>query len=242
VTSLFHAELLKLRTTRAFAALVLTALGLSLLVVVLAAALVKNATESDVRDFFTSDFSGLFILVLGVTGMAGEWRHRTITTTVLAAPQRLRLLAAKTISYAVAGVVLSFVVSVAVMVAGTIILDSRGETTLGLVKLADVLWRNLVVAGYFGALGVCVGALVRNQVVAIVGLLILALAIEPALTSLAEDVAKFMPTGGAPDALVGSSFGDEAHLAPALALLVMAGWVALAFGAAGGTFRHRDLV
>ena len=39
--------------------------------------------------------------------MAGEWRHRTITSTVLAAPDRLRLLTAKTLSYAVAGVVLS---------------------------------------------------------------------------------------------------------------------------------------
>ena len=55
------------------------------------------------RELFTADFSGLFILLLGVIGMAGEWRHRTITSTVLAAPDRLRLLAAKILSYAVAG-------------------------------------------------------------------------------------------------------------------------------------------
>ena len=48
------------------------------------------------RELFTADFSGLFILLLGVMGMAGEWRHRTITSSVLAAPDRLRLLAAKT--------------------------------------------------------------------------------------------------------------------------------------------------
>ena len=47
------------------------------------------------RELFTADFTGLFILLLGVMGMAGEWRHRTITSTVLAAPDRLHLLAAK---------------------------------------------------------------------------------------------------------------------------------------------------
>jgi ABC-2 type transport system permease protein len=242
VTTLFRAELLKLRTTRTFAALVASAVLLTLLVVVLATSLSKNVTEADVRDYFTSDFSSLFILILGVTGMAGEWRHRTITTSVLAAPQRLRFLAAKTVSYAAAGVILSLVVSVTMMVVGTIILDARGEVTISVAKMADVLWRNLVVAAYFGALGVCVGALVRNQVAAIVGLLIVSLAVEPALAALAEDVSKFMPFGGAPNALAGTSFDDEAQLRPGVALLVMVGWVALVFAAAGATFRQRDVV
>ena len=113
-------------------------------------------------------------------GMAGEWRHRTITSTVLAAPRRLRLLSAKTISYAVAGVAISLIVTVSIMAVGTLILSARDLPTVGLGDLADVLWRNLVVAAYLGALGVCIGGLVRNQIVAIVGLLLLAFAIEPA--------------------------------------------------------------
>jgi ABC-2 type transport system permease protein len=242
VRTLLQAELLKLRTTRTFVALVLASLGLSLLVVVLAALLSNDVTRDDVHDLFTSDFSGLFILLLGVTGMAGEWRHRTITGTVLAAPKRVRLLAAKVISYAVAGAVLSFVITVAMMIAGTIILDARGEVTIGLGTMADILWRNLVVAAYFGAVGVCVGALVRNQVVAVVALLILALAIEPALFALTDNVAKFLPTSGAPNAVTETSFGDEAHLSPGPALLVMLGWVGLLFAAGGVTLRQRDLV
>ena len=166
---LLRAELLKLRTTRTFVTLVSATLALSLLVVGLTAILDDNFTEQDVRELFTADFSSLFILLLGVTGMAGEWRHRTITSSVLAAPDRLRLLAAKLISYAVAGTVLSLIVTVALMALGTVILSIRGETTLGLADLADVLWRNLVVAALLGAFGVCVGGLVRNQIVAIVG-------------------------------------------------------------------------
>jgi ABC-2 type transport system permease protein len=241
VSTLLRAELLKLRTTRTFAALVAAALGLSLLVVVLAALLSKDPTKDDVHDLFTSDFSGLFIVLLGVSGMAGEWRHKTITTTVLAAPNRVKLLAAKIASYAVAGAVLSFVVTVAIMAVGTIILSARNQPTLGIADLADILWRNLATAAYFGALGVCVGALVRNQVVGIVGLLVLGLAVEPALFALTDNVAKFLPVSGAPNAVTQTSFGT-AHLSSGAALLVMLGWVGLGFAASGITLERRDLV
>ena len=181
VSALLRAELLKLRTTRTFAALVGSALALSLLAVSLSAALTDQFTEDEVRELFTADFTGLFIMLLGVMGMAGEWRHRTITSTVLAAPDRLRLVAAKTLSYAIAGVVLSLIVTVSIMVVGSLILSGRGLDTLGAADLADVLWRNLLVAALAAVIGVCVGGIVRNQVVAIVGLLVFAFVLEPTL-------------------------------------------------------------
>ena len=244
MSTLLRAELLKLRTTRTFVTIVSATLALSLIVVGLSAILGDTFTEQDVRDLFTADFSSLFILLLGVTGMAGEWRHRTITSSVLAAPARVRLLAAKVISYAVAGTVLSLIVTVALMVLGTVILSIRGETTLGLADLADVLWRNLVIAALLGAFGVCVGGLVRNQMVAIVGLLILAFALEPALFSLAPKVGRFGPTFGAPNGVIGiNPFEDRGGvLDPGVALLVMIGWVALAFGVTAALLQRRDLV
>lgn len=243
MSPLLRAELLKLRTTRTFAALVGAALVLSLLVVGLTAALVSDLSESDVRDLFSADFSSLFILLLGVMGMAGEWRHRTITGTVLAAPDRLRLLAAKTLAYAAAGAVLSLVVTLSIMAVGTLVLSLRGEETAGVVDLADVLWRNLAVAGFLGALGVCIGGLVRNQVAAIVGLLVFAFALEPAVLAVAGDVGRFGPTAGAPNGILGAdSFGDGDLLAPGIAALVMLGWVGVAFAAAYALLRRRDLV
>ena len=241
---LLQAELLKLRTTRTFVTIVSATLALSLIVVGLSAILGDTFTEQDVRELFTADFSSLFILLLGVTGMAGEWRHKTITSSVLAAPARVRLLAAKVISYAVAGTVLSLIVTVALMALGTVILSIRGETTLGLADLADVLWRNLVIAALLGAFGVCVGGLVRNQMVAIVGLLILAFALEPALFSLAPDVGRFGPTFGAPNGIIGvNPFDDRGDvLDPAVALLVMIGWVGLGFGVTAVLLQRRDLV
>lgn len=243
--ALLRAELIKLRTTRTFVVLTAATLAISLLVVVLTTTIQDEWTEDDARDLFTSDFTGLFILLLGVMGMAGEWRHRTITSTVLAAPRRLRLLSAKTISYAVAGIAISLIVTVAIMAIGTLILSARDLPTAGLEDLADVLWRNLVVAAYLGAFGVCIGGLIRNQIVAIVGLLLLMFAIEPAVIGLAPEVGKFGPTLAAPNGFIGLEdvFGEgDEQLTPAVALLVMIGWVGLAFAAAAARLERRDLV
>ena len=243
--ALLRAELIKLRTTRTFVVLTAATLAISLLVVVLTTTIQDEWTEDDARDLFTSDFTGLFILLLGVMGMAGEWRHRTITSTVLAAPRRLRLLSAKTISYAVAGIAISLIVTVTIMAIGTLILSARDLPTAGLGDLADVLWRNLVVAAYLGAFGVCIGGLIRNQIVAIVGLLLLMFAIEPAVIGLAPEVGKFGPTLAAPNGFIGLEdvFGEgDEQLTPAVALLVMIGWVGLAFTAAAARLERRDLV
>jgi len=243
MSALLRAELLKLRTTRTFVALVAAALALSLLVVVLTTLIDDGFEKEEVRMLFTADFSSIFIPLLGVIGMAGEWRHRTITGTVLAAPDRLRLLSAKTLSYALAGVVLSIIVTVTIMAVGTIILSARGETTIGIGDLADQLWRNLVVSALLGALGVCIGGIVRNQVAAMIGLVVFAFALEPTILGLAPEVGRFGPTAGAPNGLLEvDAFGDDADLlAPGIALMVMIGWVAASFAAAAALLRRRDL-
>jgi hypothetical protein len=170
------------------------------------------------------------------------WRHRTITSSVLAAPDRLKLLAAKVISYAVAGAVLSLIVTVTIMVVGTIILSMRDLPTLGAGPLLDVLWRNLVGAAYLGAIGVCIGALLRNQVAALIGVLLVALIVEPALLGLVSDVGRFAPLQGAPAGLLGMSRdADSDLLEPAVAGLVMLGWVIGLFAVAAALLRARDL-
>jgi ABC-type transport system involved in multi-copper enzyme maturation permease subunit len=242
MSSLLAAELLKLRTTRTFAALVGVAVGLSLLLLVLTTLLQDRFLEKDLRMLFAGDFTGLFILLLGVMGIAGEWRHRTITSSVLAAPDRLRLLGAKLISYAVAGAVLSLIVTVTIMVVGTTILSLRDKPTLDLVPLLDVLWRNLVGAAYLGAIGVCIGALLRNQVAALVGVLVVFVIVEPTLLGLVPDVGRFAPLQGAPSGLVGIEVDNDTQLLDAsVAGLVMLGWVVVLFTAAGALLRARDL-
>ena len=243
MSALLRAELLKLRTTRTFAALIGAAVGISLLVLVLSTTLSDFQNAEDVRASFAGDFTGLFIVLLGAMGMAGEWRHRTITSTVLAAPDRLKLLSAKAISYAVAGVVVSFVVTAMLMLVGTIILSARDQVTLDTADLIDVMWRNLVVAAYLGALGVCVGAIVRSQVAVIIGLLLYGFVIEFTLFGLAPDVAMYSPVNGAPSGVIDVSFddGETEFLDPGIAVLVMFGWITVLFAIGAVLLRRRDL-
>lgn len=99
-------------------------------------------------------------------------------------------------------------------------------------------------AAFLGGFGVCIGGLVRNQIVAIVGLLILSFALEPTVLAVASNIGQFGPTSGAPNGLLGvNAFGeDEEQLAPALAVLVMIGWVGIVFAAAAARLERRDLV
>ena len=240
MTQLLKAELLKLRTTRTFLALVATALVLSLALTILLASLVDAQSGQDVSEILLTDTSALFILVLATVGMTGEWRHRTITGTMLAAPDRARVLLAKVAVYALAGVLLSLVVGVVCMVVGSAILSSRGQVTLDAGDLASLLWRNLAIAAYSGAIGVLIGALVRNQAAAIVGLLVWVFIIEPTVLAAAADVGRFGPLIGAPGGFI--TFEEDPDLLSRFpAFLVMLAWLGGLGAAAAALLRKRDL-
>jgi ABC-2 type transport system permease protein len=246
VTSLLRAELLKLRTTRTFAALAGVAVGTSMLITALVGLLTEPTEGSVITDVFASDTSSLFILVLAVVGITGEWRHRTITSSLLAAPDRLRFLAAKTLAFAAAGLVLSLLISLAVTVLGMTILVARDLPTPEAAELAAQIGRNAVVATLLGAFGVGIGAVVRNQVVAVVGILAVLFVVEPVLIGLAPDVGRYGPFVALPTAAGGIPESDaglpEVDLLPSLvAVALMLAWIGAAFTAGGALLRRRDV-
>lgn len=237
MTALLNAELLKLRTTRTFAGMAAAALGLSLLITGLVAGLDDTV---DARDLLDNNGASLFILLLGAIGITGEWRHRTITSSLLAAPDRIRFLVAKLVAYAAAGAVLAVIVTAAVAIATTGILTSRDMPTADLADVADALWRNVVVAALGGALGVAFGSIVRNQAGALVALLALALMVEPIVIGVEPDVGKFLPVGGAPDAVTRIG-DDEELLSPLAGVGVELLWIAGLAAVGGLLLRRRDL-
>lgn len=244
--ALLEAELLKLRTTRTFAALAGVAVATSVLITVLTSLLTEPTEESVLTDIFTSDTSSLFILILAIVGISGEWRHRTITSSLLAAPDRIRFLAAKTLAFAAAGLILSVAISIAVAIVGFAILSARDLPVPEAGELMAQIGRNAILAALLGAFGVGIGAVVRNQPVAIVGVLVFSFALEPALLALAPDVARFGPFGGLPLGVqdippqdVG--FNDVDLLGPWLAALGMLAWIGATFTAGAVLLRRRDL-
>ena len=65
-------------------------------------------------------------LLLGILGVAGEFRHQTITATLLAAPRRGRLLTAKVIVHAGLGALLAVVAAAVNLAVAIPWLSSRG--------------------------------------------------------------------------------------------------------------------
>jgi len=206
VTRLVGAEFLKLRTTRGwigyvFALIALTAIG--------TAGQVGTADQVDLgsdefqRDVLSSSVASLIALLLGITSVTVEWRHGTITRTLLATPRRELFMAAKGIAALVFGValaVLAVVVVLAVAIPVVVAEDASftfdGElgTRIGRIVLAAALW---------GALGAGLGALLKSQTFALVAAIVWMLVLEPLLRALLELVER----EGAADFLPGQALG-----------------------------------
>jgi hypothetical protein len=127
------------------------------------------------------------------------------------------------------------------MALGSAILSRRGLPTPDVGMLADVLWRNLVNAGLYGAVGVAVGALARNQSATLAGLLITALVLEPALLATVPAVGRFGPLVGAPSGIA-ALHAQYSMLPIVAALLVMLAWTAVSLAAAALRLQRGDLV
>lgn len=244
--ALLDAELIKLRTTRTFVALVATAIVTSLLITGLVASLTEPTSDSVLVDVFLSDTSPLFVMILAIIGITGEWRHRTITSSLLAAPLRVRFLAAKTLAYAIAGLVLSLLVTAAVTALGWAVLTIRDLPLPPGGDLAEQISRTVPVALLPGAFGVALGSVMRNTTFAIVAVLLLAFVIEPAVAALAPEVGRFGPTGALPSAISGldaddTGLGDVDLLSPGLALLALLAWIGGLFALGAALLRARDL-
>jgi ABC-2 type transport system permease protein len=197
VTRLVGAELLKLRTTRTFWWLAGSAVGLVLLIVVLSLALDdQERSASDVRSLLsTAGIAGLMALVLGVVAGAGEYRHGTIASTLLVTPRRLRAVSATVLGCFLGGLAigalaaaLTAVIALPWLSAKDAVLPTTGDTL-------EVFLGGTLYSGLAAALGAALGALLRNQVAAVVIVLVLIFVVDPAVAGLLPDVGQFTLTG-----------------------------------------------
>ncbi|MGW0062159.1 ABC transporter permease [Streptosporangium sandarakinum] len=150
--------------------------------------------------------------LLGTIAVSSEYRHGTITTTTLFAPRRWTWLAAKLAIYTGAGLVYG---AIAAAVAGGALFGVAmlKGITLGLptVMVAALLARIALTMAVYTLLGVAVGALLRNQVTALVAV--------GAYFYMIETVLMFVPgikvlypylPGGATAALTGFTYLADA--------------------------------
>jgi ABC-2 type transport system permease protein len=168
-------------------------------------------------------------LVLGIVGMAGEFRHQTVTQTFLVTPDRGRVVAAKLVAYPLAGIALALVILAFTAAVAAGWLAAKGITPSLLdARLVRVLLGAVLAAGLCGLLGVGVASLVRNQVAALVGVAVWVLVVEGLLMSLlhAPSLGRWLPSAAAA-ALTNPGGAGLSRLAGALLLAAYALGLAL---------------
>lgn len=197
MTRLVGAELLKLRTTRTFWWLSGSAVGLVLLIVVLSLALDDNLrSPTDVRSLLsTAGISGLLTLVLGVVVGAGEYRHGTIASTLLVTPQRLRAVSATVLACFLGGLAIGLVAAGLTAAIAVPWLNAKESVLPSTGGSLEIFLGGAAYAALAAALGAALGALLRNQVAAVVIVLLLIFVVDPALSSLLDNVGQFTLTG-----------------------------------------------
>jgi ABC-type transport system involved in multi-copper enzyme maturation permease subunit len=237
------AELLKVRSTRTTSGLVAGMIALTVLVVVLSGLLTQAedlASKKDQLSLFAP--GGLALIFSGLAGVllvTSEYRYGTIHPTFVFTPRRGRVLWAKLTAGVLTGLVFGVASLGLALGIGSLILSARdipsaldgGEITL-------LVLGGLAAIALRGAFGVGLGAIVRNQVAAVIGLLAWDFVVNGLLFGLAPSVGRFMPTTAA-DALMGLK---TAHLlGPAAGGAVLVGWT-LALALAGVALtRRRDV-
>lgn len=125
----------------------------------------------------------IFALILGITGMTGEYRYETITPTFLATPRRARVVVAKMVAHLMMGVGYAVVALVAALVAGGVVVTIRGHGLgLGADRLFPTIALSVLAVALWTLFGIGVGTLIRNQIAAILIAVFVTFLLEPLAT------------------------------------------------------------
>jgi ABC-type transport system involved in multi-copper enzyme maturation permease subunit len=235
-----NAELLKIRSTRTTIGIVLGMIALILLFALLSGLLTKAPSLTSTEDqrglLSVGSTAGVFSALAGIMLVTSEYRFGTIRPTFLFTAKRSRVINAKLAAGLLAGVVFGLVGEGLGFAIGYATLAGRGiDYALNADQTALLLLGTLAGVALWGALGVGIGAVVRNQVGAIIGLLAWGFIVENLLFAFVPSVGRFAPVH-AQDALMGLTTD---HLLPAAAGgPVLFAWT-IAFALAGTALAAR---
>ena len=230
-----RAELFKQRSTRTAFGLLVAMLVLITFVVLLhgfgLGAKNFDSTSSQRTNLFGwgEVFGAIFAALLGAMSITNEIRHGTIRPTFLVNPRRGQVVMAKVWASMLIGVGFGLVAGAVAAGAGTAALAARGiDVRLDAGDYALVIVGAAGAASLSAAIGVGIGAVVRNQVPALVGIVVWLLFVENLLVGDIANVAsvgRFLP-GAAGKAISGQD--PDTLLAPAIAVVVLAVYAAAA--------------
>lgn len=259
-TQLLRSEWTKLRTVRSTTfTLVITVLAVVGIGAIATAVTASQWRNGGIADHFNFDptarsLAGLFLGeiclgVLGVLAVSAEYSSGTIRATLSASPNRLLVLACKTVVFGGVALVASEVLTFAAFLLGQQLL--KGTTpyaTLGqpgvLRAVAGTGLMLTVVALFALALAVIIRHTAGSIAAFVASLLVLPLILQAFPTSVEHDIIKFMPLVIAERMAAVNSFagdfGNAPLFSPWVGFAVMCGYTVALLAIGGYLFTRRD--
>ncbi|MGO8825971.1 MAG: ABC transporter permease [Acidimicrobiales bacterium] len=176
------------------------------------------------RELLGAGYFGIEVLapIMGVLCVTGEYRHKTITTTLVLTPVRTRVLAAKVAVTALWSVFLVLLTLVAVAVVALPWNAALGGVTSGVTDQVGAVVPGLLASAILlGLFGLGFGTLVKNQVAAILLTIGGTLILESLLVALVKAILHY-----------------NLNWLPTAAGAALAGDIARGFGGGGGGMRE----
>jgi ABC-2 type transport system permease protein len=183
--NLVRSEILKVRSTQVWFWMLIVAIALTTLFTLGPALSVHSGTPKEEIDYYgiftASGLAGVALLVLGLLALTTEFRHKTITPSLLAAPNRWRFLAGKTLAYVLLAIPYGLVSIAVNIVLAIICLNAKGlPVSFGDGVPAGILkaFVSLILLAFFG---IGLGALLRNQAAGMVAGIVYLFVLSPIL-------------------------------------------------------------
>jgi len=215
-----RAELLKQRSTQTTLALLLGMFGLVGLAIalhILTPAASELASRSDQIPVFEvgTRVGMLFAALAGALSITAEFRYGTIHPTFLVTPRRSPVVAAKLAVSGLIGMIFGLAAEGLMAGAATAALAGRGiviQLTAG--DYTRLLMGGMAAAALWATIGLGIGALIRNQVPALVGLCAWVLLVEHLLPA---EAARYTPGAAGLGLAINAAHTQLADTVPALA-------------------------
>ncbi len=171
--------------------------------------------------------------------ITSEFRHGTIRPTFVVTPRRSRVIAAKVVASLLMGILFGLLAIALSFGVGYAILAGRSVGfALDTSHVLLLVLGSLGMTALWAALGVGIGAVIKNQVLAVVGLILWVLIVDTLLQGLVPGVGRFTPTAVSDSITAG--FADYL-LSPAAAGLVLLGYTATFVVAGALLVARRDV-
>jgi ABC-2 type transport system permease protein len=214
VDALIKAEYRKLTTTQVWFWMLLASLALTIAFVVgqILGGGDNEQLHENTRDIMstTGHTTYIAVFVLGILGVTTEFRYQTITPTLLATPNRWTLITAKLVAYALIGAAYSLICVIVQVAIALPWLSARG-VPVSFSGQIGILLADFAVVTLFALVGLGLGALLKNQIVAVSVGVISVLLLENLVLVIPKvcDAYPFLPSGAANAVL---TTGNESRL------------------------------